>query len=180
MWTREFVSPTRVSDGKCPKVSPWTIPERSEDGSRGGHIGELSTGRGTTGEGGSCGSCCPECFYTEIQEVDRNCGLVLRHSVGEWLQVLRASGQCDEKAAVRRRRRRRRRSADDVEQRATWAETLIQLGELSSAREALEGCEIAPGTTTMLDALKDERRRPALPRAPLPPDVMDVEPEVPF
>ena len=31
-----------------------------------------------------------------------------------------------------------------------------------------------------LDALKDERHRPALPRAPLPHDVMDFEPEVPF
>ena len=101
-------------------------------------------------------------------------------SHGESLQRLRASGQCDEKAAVGRRRRRRRRIAADVEQRATRAEMLIQLGELSSAREALEGCEIAPGTTTTLDALKDQRRRPALPRAPLPHDVMDFEPEVPF
>ena len=101
-------------------------------------------------------------------------------SRGEWLQLLRASGQCDEKAAVGRRCRRRRRRADDVEQRATRAETLIQLGELSSARESLEGCEKAPGTTAALDALRDERRRPALPRAPLPHDVMDFEPEVPF
>ena len=67
-----------------------------------------------------------------------------------------------------------------MEQRATRAETLTQLGELSSAREALDGCETAPGTTTTLDALKDERRRPALPRAPLPRDVMDFEPDVPF
>ena len=60
------------------------------------------------------------------------------------------------------------------------AEMLIQLGELSSARQALEGCEIAPGTTETLNALKDVRRRPALPRAPHPNEVMDFEPDVLF
>ena len=57
---------------------------------------------------------------------------------------------------------------------------MIQLGELSSARLALEGCEIALGTTATWNALEDERRRPALPRAPDPNDVMDFEPDVPF
>ena len=101
-------------------------------------------------------------------------------SRGEWSQLLRASAQCDEKAAVGRRRRRRRTSGDDVEQRAMRAEMLIQLGELSSARQALEGCEIALGTKQTLNALKDERRRPALPRAPLPNDVLEFEPDVLF
>ena len=36
------------------------------------------------------------------------------------------------------------------------------------------------GTTATLDALKDERRRPALPRAPLLRVVMDCEHDVPF
>ena len=91
---------------------------------------------------------------------------------GEWLQLLRASAQCDEKAALARRRRR---GGDDVGQRATRVETLIQLGELSSARQALEGSELAPGTR----ALTDERRHPALPRAPLPADMMHYQTDVP-
>ena len=45
-----FVSPMRVSDAKCPKVSPLTVPESSQDGFGGGHMGELLTGRGRTGE----------------------------------------------------------------------------------------------------------------------------------
>ena len=105
-------------------------------------MGEPSTGRGTTGE------------RVEVVGVvagmllhrDPGGGLISKTNLrarfeafnrGEWLQLLRASGQCDEKAAVGRRRRRRRRSVDSVEQRETRAETLIQLGELSSAREAL-------------------------------------------
>ena len=59
---------------------------------------------------------------------------------------------------------------DDVEQRATRAETLIHLGELSHARQVLEGAELAPGKQATLDALQDEERRPPLPRGALPPD----------
>ena len=63
---------------------------------------------------------------------------------GEWVQLLRVSSQCDEKAAVSRRRQGRRRG-HEVERRVARAETLIHLGELSSARQALEGSELVPG-----------------------------------
>ena len=75
------------------------------------------------------------------------------------MQLLRVSSQCDEKVAVSRRRQGRRRG-NEVERRVARAETLIHLGELSSARQALEGSELAPGTMETLDVLRDPRRRP--------------------
>ena len=98
---------------------------------------------------------------------------------GEWVQLLRISGQCDEKAAASRRRQGRRRG-NEVERRVARVETLIHMGELSSARQALEGSELAPGTMETLDILRDPRRRPPVPRAPLPAQMMDFQPEVPF
>ena len=64
---------------------------------------------------------------------------------GEWGQLLEASRNCDETAA---------NSQDvddvemgsDVEKRALRAKLLVQIGELSSARQALEGAALAPGT----------------------------------
>ena len=51
---------------------------------------------------------------------------------GEWVQLIRASIQCDEQAAVGRRRKGRR--ANDLERRAIRALNFVQVGELSSAR----------------------------------------------
>ena len=69
---------------------------------------------------------------------------------------------------------------DDVEQRAIRAETLIHFGELSHARQVLEGAELAPGNQATLDALQDEERRPPLPRGALPPDLAHHMPVRPF
>ena len=71
---------------------------------------------------------------------------------GEWVQLLHASVHCDEQAAVVRRRKGRR--GDDLERRAIRALNFVQLGELSSASQALEGAEIAPGTEDILTALR--------------------------
>ena len=46
------------------------------------------------------------------------------------------------------RRRRRREHDDDVARRAGRAEACVQAGELSSARQCLEGAPVAPGTRT--------------------------------
>ena len=77
---------------------------------------------------------------------------------GEWVQLIRASVECDEQAVVSRRRKRR--GGNDLEHRATRAFNLIQVGELSSARQALEGAEIAPGTEETLSKLTDTSKRP--------------------
>ena len=65
-----------------------------------------------------------------------------------------------------------------LERRANRALQLVQMGELSSARHALEGAEIAPGSQATLQALTNEDRRPAIPREPLPQHVIDSVPAV--
>ena len=44
------------------------------------------------------------------------------------------------------RRRRRRQQVEDVERRANRALSLVQMGELSTGRQALEAAIVAPGT----------------------------------
>ena len=52
--------------------------------------------------------------------------------------------------------------------------------EIPAARQALEGSPLAPGNQDTLDALKDENRRPPVPRDPIPEDVLRSVPERPF
>ena len=60
------------------------------------------------------------------------------------------------------------------------AEGLVQMGELSAGRQALEGTSLAPGNRPTLDALQDPQRRPPDPRDPIPRLVLDFVLEVPF
>ena len=55
---------------------------------------------------------------------------------GQWDQLIRANEECDERSARSRQRQSRRGRRNDLEARA---EMLVQMGELSSARQALEG-----------------------------------------
>ena len=61
----------------------------------------------------------------------------------EWIQLFTASALCNEKAASVRQRQCRR-GGDDVERRVRRAERLVHVGELSSARQVLEGAALAP------------------------------------
>ena len=92
---------------------------------------------------------------------------------GEWLSLSEASRSCAEMAATGQRRRRRGRGPNNVEKRAARAHTFVQLGELSSARQALEGADLALGNTNTLGEL---RRRPARPHEPSPPALMQLKP----
>ena len=65
---------------------------------------------------------------------------------------------------------------DDLESRAARAEALVQMGELSSARQALEGAVVAPGNDVTLRALQDPSRRPLVLRDPIPDDISNVVP----
>ena len=55
----------------------------------------------------------------------------------------------------------------------------VQLGELSSARQALEGAAFAPGTNATLSMLT-ESKRPARPRKALSREVLEHVPPLPF
>ena len=79
-------------------------------------------------------------------------------------------------AAIARQRQRRRRRGDDLESRVIRAENLVHVGELSSARQALEGDSVAPGTQATLDKLQDVQRRPPQPREVMPPENVGFQP----
>ena len=96
---------------------------------------------------------------------------------GEWLQLLRMSQDVSAKSQSRSFRSRRREREDEA--RAARALSLV-MGELSAARQALEGGPMAPGTHTTLRALTDPERRPAFPREPLSAEVAHMQPAVPF
>ena len=98
---------------------------------------------------------------------------------GEWLSLLRDSATCSEMAHTSAVRRRRRGQAEDAV-RASRALSLVQMGELSSARQALEGAPLAPGNLATLGILTDPSRRPPTPRRPLSEEVRVAEPAEPF
>ena len=65
---------------------------------------------------------------------------------------------------------------DDLESTAARAEALVQMSELSSARQAHEGATVAPGNDVALRALQDPSRRPPVLRDPIPDDILNVVP----
>ena len=97
---------------------------------------------------------------------------------GRWIDLVRDSEEIGDLSATAARRRQRRRG-DDVESRAARGLFFTQ-GELSSARQALEGAEVAPGNLATLGALTDTTRRPAVPREPLPRRILEMAPAHPF
>ena len=68
----------------------------------------------------------------------------------------------------------RRSQADEVN-RAARAPSLVQTGELSAARQALEEVALAPGNLSTLSTLTDPERRPQLPRQPLSEEVIRTQ-----
>ena len=74
---------------------------------------------------------------------------------GQWLQLLEQSQANDLQGQVSTRRRRRPTTSTAM--RTERAKTLVQLGELSAARVALEGAEVAPGTLATLRELTNPR-----------------------
>ena len=71
---------------------------------------------------------------------------------GEWQALIEAGQDCAPKAATTKSRRRR--TERGLTHHITRAEALVHLGELSAARQALEGAEVAPGSIETLNALR--------------------------
>ena len=60
-------------------------------------------------------------------------------------------------------RRRRHRGPDEESTRASRALSLVHMGELSAARQAMEGASAAPGNLATLGVLTDPTGRPPVP-----------------
>ena len=72
-------------------------------------------------------------------------------ALGDWVHLVRQSMRAAEQGSTHTIPRRRRQRGDDVNRRAARALRLVQLGEASSVRQALEGAELAPGTLETLN-----------------------------
>ena len=94
---------------------------------------------------------------------------------GEWLDLLEASRKVNQQGAVIRRRGHRR-SDDGIEKRISKAEALVHMGEVSSARQALEGSSLAPGTEATLNTLRDPSKQPREPQTPVLRELSSPEP----
>ena len=97
---------------------------------------------------------------------------------GEWRSLVEGSLMVAASGEASSRRRRRRQQSDDMERRANRAPDLMQMGEVSAARQALEAAVVAPGTKRTLDMLQDPARRPSHPRAALPGYIGQLQPVV--
>ena len=81
---------------------------------------------------------------------------------------------------LRQPKKRRRHHVVDVQCRAARALALVQMGELSASRQALEGAELASGSEETLKELRNPPKRPPRARAPLPPQILERDPARPF
>ena len=102
-----------------------------------------------------------------------------KFAIGDWIGLLQKGLSSAEEASMILRRKRCR-SEDEVVLRAARAEKLAQFGELSAARQDLEGDAVAPGTLRTLASLTNPERRPPLPREPLPHELSTFETVAPF
>ena len=69
------------------------------------------------------------------------------------MELLREAAIAAETAHTHSVRRSSRQDDDDEARRAARAMSLTQMGELSAARQALEGAAVVPGTMSTLRAL---------------------------
>ena len=103
-----------------------------------------------------------------------------RFAEGQWVDLVNESMMDADKATVTTNRRRRRDDQNELDKRATRALRLVHFGELSSARQALEGANVAPGTLRTLAALTDPTRRPPEARERLSNITLETHPANPF
>ena len=97
---------------------------------------------------------------------------------GEWVSLLERSLEAANHGNTAQSRRRRRQK-DFLERRVDRAMGLAQLGELSNARQALEGEAIAPGNDITRMMLTDKKQRPPSAREPIDRDILGRLPRVP-
>ena len=98
---------------------------------------------------------------------------------GRWVQLL-IDSEAREAASPLAKRRRSMNFSDTIDRRAERAQHLVLMGEVSSARHALDGEPVAPGTQRTFDLLSDPERRPTKPYNPMPEFLQNYQAETPF
>ena len=101
----------------------------------------------------------------------------LQDRLAEWAQLVEASLDWSQLKAQSSTRRRRREQKDELSRRAERALGFVQMGELSTARQALEGTRLAPGNDETLQVLRDPEKHPPLPRETLSEAVRSADPD---
>ena len=96
---------------------------------------------------------------------------------GERAQLVEASLDWSQMKAQSATRRRRREQKDELSRLAERALGFVQMGELSTARQALEGARLAPGNDETLQVLRDPEKRPPLLRETLSEAVRSADPD---
>ena len=104
----------------------------------------------------------------------------VRFVSGRWLDLVESAQQAEEQAHQSSVRRRRRQSTDDSAKRAERAVSLAQMGEVTRARQPLEGAQMALGTLATLRDLTDPRKRPPVPREALFRTIQEFQPRERF
>ena len=100
---------------------------------------------------------------------------------GQRGSLLAVASECDEAASrAQNRKRPRQRPQHDLQRRAARALSLVQVGELSAGRQALEGADLAPGSEETHKELRNPLRRPNRAREPLPRAILEYNPATPF
>ena len=113
-----------------------------------------------------------ECFVSK----DELLGRFDKFRAGNWLGLLEEA----KVAAQPGRPRRKCTQLQSNDRRAERAEVLVGLGEVPSARQALEAAELAPGTEATRATLMNEERRPRTSRDPLTDGVQSFQPRRSF
>ena len=98
---------------------------------------------------------------------------------GRWEELIRDSEVASNQASVAMHRRRRRHM-DEEERSARRAHTLVQLGEVSAGRAALEAAELAPDSEETRRELTDPRRRSSRAREPIAQHILNCVPDTLF
>ena len=99
-----------------------------------------------------------------------------KFSQGLWTNMLSCSQHAEDAASTRSRRQSRGAPPDNLTDRVARASACVQLGELSSGRDALEVAALAPGTAETLFVLSDPSRRPPTTVHQIPANVLGHRP----
>ena len=121
----------------------------------------------------SCCSCCRGCFFSDLHEEPSSHDKSWRPGSVIGLSCSRIVLFVAHTQSVRRRRHQHH---DGDAKRASRVLSLVQVGELSAARQALEGASMAPGTNATLRELTHPDIRPPVPREGMSRVVAEAQP----